>query len=67
MKKAISPIAMSPSGTPNPIPIFAPLDKSHGVGDEVWEFVNVVEVVVSVAEELVGLDVGCVGVLDGCE
>ena len=43
---------MTANGMPTPIPIFAPLDNPFGLG--------------VVVKELVGIDVGCVGVVDGC-
>lgn len=52
MKEATSPIAMSTSGMPIPMPIFAPLDNPFGLG--------------VVVVELVDVDVGCVEVVDGC-
>jgi hypothetical protein len=52
MKEATSPIAISTTGTPIPIPIFAPLDNPLELG--------------VVAEEFVGVEVGCVEVVDGC-
>jgi hypothetical protein len=54
MKNATSPIAISASGMPTPIPIFAPLDIPCEVE---------VEELVGVDEEVVGVDVA-LGLLD---
>jgi hypothetical protein len=54
MKNATSPIAISPSGMPTPIPIFAPLDSPCEV---VVELVGAGEKLVGVDEEVVGVDV----------